>query len=121
MNTKQQMSFVLLRGILLKNPIFRENERSSATATLVVGEETNRVLVKLRGPARLETVRGWKEGDQVMVMGNPESQFNTRAKSHTVHVRAVILFLQEDVEGDDWDEFGLSAMLGRMYQKLADG
>lgn len=115
--SSEQTSFVFLRGTLLKTPRLRQEGRS---ATLLVAQGKNRTQVKVRGPARVEAVRGWQAGDRVVAMGNLESHFDTRTKSHLLYVRAIVLLRQEAEERVDWDEFGLPAMLGQIYRKLAE-
>jgi len=111
-------SFVFLKGILMGPPTIRE-KGAVTSATLRVEENGHRIQVKLRGKARVDMIRGWQKGDDGVVMGNLESHFNTRTRSHVPYVRAVTVF--PEAEGNDWEEFGLSAMLGRIYRKLAEG
>lgn len=112
-----QTSFVFLRGQLVKDPQFR-GETSATLLISQAGQRDDKILVKLNGRARVETIRGWDRGDAVTILGTLESQYDTRYRIHLTFVRATLIARADDDTGADWEKFGLPIILAKAYNEI---
>lgn len=112
-----QTSFVFLRGQLVRAPQLK----GETAATLLVcqaGRPDDKILVKVNGRARVETIQGWGRGDAVTILGTLESHFDTRHRAHLTFVQATLITRADDDTGADWEKFGLPVILAKAYSEI---